>query len=56
MPPAGPRFTVNEKRLFSRRFQVCCSNAAKRAVNIVKTADVLVPYANDSVNFGVLMW
>jgi len=54
--PAGARIVVHDKNALGRRFQVCCSGAAMRAINIIKTADILIPYANDSVNFGVLMW
>lgn len=32
------------------------SSALKRAVNLVKTCESLIPYSDDSVNLGLLLW
>jgi hypothetical protein len=40
----------------TRHLGIARSSAVKSVVNLVKTAETLVPYSKDSVNLGLLLW
>ena len=52
----GVRWKHSSVQNQRRRLAVARSSALKSVVNLVKTAETLVPYSKDSVNLGLLLW